>query len=257
MSDRIAANVIFSKAYTLKDAKKALSKDDKDVLEIKRLFAISGSAGDEKGDTPDLNINSEADVAKAYKSASPEEQRIHRCFVVTFKNAAARDKAVADLGKSEQIESIVADQEIDLFDMPSPPNDSRYQDLWGLQKIDAGSAWDCSTGCGQIVAIVDTGIDVNHVDLRHQLWERAPGIHGVNVNDSAGLYDLTDANSHGTHVAGTVAARGNNMAGVVGVAPSAQLMGMRIFGANAATFSMGANGIYLAAWFGADVINCS
>lgn len=254
MSEIKAANVIFKKIHKIEDARRIIGSEN--VTEISRVFAFSAPA-DRKGGSPELIINDEKSVAAKYDSAPPEEQRLLRSFRVSFKTLEARDRLIASLERNDAIESITPDREIELFDMPAIPNDQQFPQLWGLQKTHVGKVWDCSTGCGQVVAIVDTGIDVNHDDLKHQLWEFMPGIQGLNLNDSSGLFNLTDGNGHGTHVAGTVAARGNNVVGVVGVAPEAKLMGMRIFGANPATFSMGANGIFLAAALGADVINCS
>lgn len=254
MSEIKAANVIFKEIHAIEDARRIIGSED--VTEIARTFAFSAPA-DRKRDSPALVINDEKSVAAKYESASPEEKRLLRCFRISFRTIEARDRLIASLEKNDAIESVTPDREIELFDMPAVPNDQQFPQLWGLQKTNVGNVWDCSTGCGQVVAIVDTGIDVSHDDLKHQLWELAPGIHGLNVNDGTGVFNLTDGNGHGTHVAGTVAARGNNFAGVVGVAPEAKLMGMRIFGANTATFAMGANGIFLAAFLRADVINCS
>lgn len=249
-----SANVIFKKIHKLDDARRQIGTEN--ITEITRIFAFSAPA-DKKAGTPELIINDEKSVAAKYAAASPEEQKLLRCFRVSFKTLEARDRLITALEESDAVESITPDREIELFHVPAVPNDQQFQQLWGLQKTNVGKVWDCSTGCGQVVAIVDTGIDVNHEDIRHQMWEYMPGIQGLNLNDSTGAFDLTDGNGHGTHVAGTVAARGNNINGVVGVAPEAKLMGMRIFGANTPTFAMGANGIFLAAWLKADVINCS
>jgi thermitase len=254
MTEIKAANVIFKEIHTIEEARRAIGSED--VTEIRRIFGFSAPA-DPRSGSPELMINAEETVAAKYAAASAEEKRLLRCFRVSFKTLEARDRLIRSLERSELIEAIMPDREIQLFDMPAIPNDQNFPQLWGLHKTNVGKVWHCSTGCGQVVAIVDTGIDINHDDLKHQLWEYMPGINGLNLNDGAGFFNLVDGNGHGTHVAGTVAARGNNVVGVVGVAPEARLMGMRIFGANPATFSMGANGIFLAAALRADVINCS
>jgi len=90
---------------------------------------------------------------------------------------------------------------------------------WGVEKIEAPSAWASSTrGDGVRVAIIDTGIELGHVDLKGNI---KGGINTINSWKSA-----NDDNGHGTHVAGIIAALDNNQ-GVVGVAPSADLFAVK------------------------------
>lgn len=101
-----------------------------------------------------------------------------------------------------------------------------YVDSWGVQRVGADTAVARGiTGAGVKVAIVDSGIDCNHPDLS----DNCRG--GYNfVGNNTDLYD-EDSMSHGTHVAGIIAAR-NNGTGVVGVAPEASLYAVKVFGAN-------------------------
>jgi thermitase len=116
--------------------------------------------------------------------------------------------------------------------------DPFFHSLWALQNtgqsilggqpgtagddIDATTAWDQSEGAGVTVAVVDTGILATHVDLADQI---VPGWDFV--DDDA---DPDDGFGHGTHVAGTIAASGQNNVGVVGVAPQAKLLPLRALG---------------------------
>ncbi|MCH8486243.1 MAG: S8 family serine peptidase [Candidatus Cyclonatronum sp.] len=110
-------------------------------------------------------------------------------------------------------------------------------------------AWNFTTGSQDvIVKVVDSGIDLAHPDLVESLWVNPfPGpengfdgdIHGWNfVNNNS---DIQDANDHGTHVSGTIAARSGNGIGVAGVAggnesgPGVQIMTARTFGNNNST----------------------
>lgn len=95
------------------------------------------------------------------------------------------------------------------------PNDPFYPDrLWGLDKIDAGGAWARTTGAGNVVvAVLDTGVDATHPDLAGKVL---PGANCLAPPCRPG--DAGDVNGHGTHVAGTAAAIGNDNFGVVGVA---------------------------------------
>src|SRR6185295_5149643 len=121
------------------------------------------------------------------------------------------------------------------------PNDTFLPQETSMLKathdIGASAAWGISVNCKPtIVAITDTGMDMNHPDLAANVWlNPAPtmgDLHGYNfVNDNA---DATDQNFHGTHVAGTIGAVGNNGRGVVGVCWQANLVPVRILDENGA-----------------------
>src|SRR5687768_14120158 len=116
------------------------------------------------------------------------------------------------------------------------PNDPYFGQLWGLHTIGAEVAWNASTGSSSVVAaVIDTGVDQSHSDLAANTWvnpgEDCPGCRTDGAdNDGNGYADdwrgwdfvngdnnPMDDHGHGTHVAGTIGAVGNNAAGVVGV----------------------------------------
>jgi subtilisin family serine protease len=147
-----------------------------------------------------------------------------------------------------------------------------YQDLWGLHKISAPQAWDFSTGTGVIVAVIDTGCDVTHPDLTGNIWENPGEIPNNGVDDDAnGFIDdvdgwsfayqnnnLQDIYGHGTHVAGIIAATGDNGIGVAGIAWGARLMIVKgLDDAGSGDTATLANAILYAAENGAQVINMS
>ena len=112
--------------------------------------------------------------------------------------------------------------------LAAAPNDTHFGHLWGLGAtpgVGALPAWDRSLGAGQVIAVVDTGVDLTHPDLVPNLWSGPGGIHGHDFVDNDDVPD--DFNLHGTHVAGTAAAAANNALGVAGVAPQAQIMAVR------------------------------
>lgn len=147
-----------------------------------------------------------------------------------------------------------------------------YDDLWGLKQIGAESAWDLSQGEGVVVAVIDTGIDYHHEDIAANLWANPGEIAGNGMDDDGNGYvddvygydfenadgDPRDDNGHGNHVAGTIAAVGNNSLGIIGVAPKAKVMAVKGLDADGYGDSEAlANCILYAADNGADVLNNS
>ena len=147
-----------------------------------------------------------------------------------------------------------------------------FPDLWGLEKIGAAGAWDLTRGAGVVVAITDTGVDTLHPDLTGRIWTNAGEVPGNGIDDDGNGYvddhhgydfdnddpDPFDDNGHGTHVAGTVAATGNNSIGVVGVAYEATVMPLKITSeSGVGSFGTGAEAIVYATDNGADVVNAS
>jgi serine protease len=126
-------------------------------------------------------------------------------------------------------------------------NDGGYPFQWHYPLINLPGAWDSTTGDpGIIVAVIDTGILAGHPDLAGQLVEgfdfiRDPREAGdgdgidPNPEETIGNADPGAVNYHGTHVAGTVAARGNNGIGVTGVAFNARIMPVRAINASGGT----------------------
>jgi subtilisin family serine protease len=90
---------------------------------------------------------------------------------------------------------------------------------WGVNRIDADLVWDINVGAGVKVAVVDTGIDLDHPDLAANIFR---SYNAINTSKSA-----DDDNGHGTHVAGTIAAVDNTI-GVIGVAPQASLLAVKV-----------------------------
>ena len=132
-------------------------------------------------------------------------------------------------------------------------NDPAINRKWGLAKSNALDAWQLTTGSREIVvAVIDTGIDISHPDIKNNLWKN-PGETGKDKNgrnkatngiddDKNGFIDdvhgwnfvhsnnyLKDNHGHGTHIAGIVGAEGGNGYGVTGVAPKVSLMILKYF----------------------------
>lgn len=101
------------------------------------------------------------------------------------------------------------------------PNDPYYSLQWNMTAVRAPVAWGANTGgSGPIIAVLDTGVSLNHPDLKANI------IWGWDFVNNDGYAD--DDHGHGTHVAGIAAAAGNNGLGVAGVSWQARLMPVKI-----------------------------
>ncbi len=172
------------------------------------------------------------------------------------------------------------------------PNDPLYPQQWGLDNtgqviggipgspdadIDAPEAWDTTTGDpAVVVAVVDTGVAYDHPDLAPTIWtnlgESGDGRDSNGVDDDGnGLIDdwrgwdwvgrdndPYDLHYHGTHVAGTIAAQGNDGAGVTGVVWDGTIMPLRVLNAaGSGTWADLASAFAYAGREGADIVNAS
>lgn len=168
------------------------------------------------------------------------------------------------------------------------PNDTDFNQQWGLYNtgqtindatglsgmdIDAPLAWDITTGSQNIViALIDTGCDLNHPDIQANIWNNTGEIPDNGVDDDGNgwidddhgwdFVDMDnnpqDASGHGSHVAGIIAGIGNNHQGIAGVAWQAQIMPLRFMDAfGEGTMSDAIAAIEYALAKGAKIINCS
>ncbi|MGK7942626.1 MAG: S8 family serine peptidase [Crocosphaera sp.] len=143
---------------------------------------------------------------------------------------------------------------------------------WGADLVNAPEVWNAGyTGDGVVVAVLDTGVDHNHEDLKDNIWTNWGEIAGDGIdNDGNGYIDdvygwdftsdsnhTLDIQGHGTHVAGTIAAA-NNGIGVTGIAYNAEIMPVQVLNDSGSGSLDGiVEGIRYAVDNGADVINMS
>src|SRR4051794_18114238 len=155
------------------------------------------------------------------------------------------------------------------------PNDPAFGAQWELTSdsaMGARSAWGIASAGEVTVAVIDTGAQLDHPDLAPNLWTNTAEIAGNGIDDDHNGFvddvhgydfvgkdgDPTDANGHGTNVAGIIGARGNNGIGVAGVAWRARLMIVRALDANGSgTVYDVARGIRYAVANGARIVNLS
>jgi len=163
-----------------------------------------------------------------------------------------------------------------IYERCGDPNDPEFPDQYAHQLIQMADAWDISTGSRDIVvAVLDTGVDVNHPDLKVNIWINEDEIPNNDIDDDNNGFvdDVTgwnfadDSNDvipddiwssvagHGTQVAGVIAGVGNNGIGVSGVNWQSSIMALRL--STEMTTAEVAAGLDYAAANGANVINMS
>lgn len=165
------------------------------------------------------------------------------------------EKAIGNLQRLPFVEYVEPD-----YVRRADTDDDYYGLQWGLENngqsingvdgivdsdIDAELAWSITIGDpGLVVAVIDTGVDYSHEDLDSNTWVNSGEIAGNGIDDDSNGYiddiygfdffsgdsDPKDEDGHGTHVAGTICAEGNNGIGVSGVAWECKIMALRFIG---------------------------
>jgi subtilisin family serine protease len=233
------------------------------------------------------------DLSHVYRVRVPRGQRVEEVI-----DALARDPHVEYVQRDYRLEldgyAPPNDPYFGSFGSWGQP----HSDLWGLERVAVTEVWPRGQGEGSIVAVVDTGLDPLHPDIADNVWvnpgedldadgvAEAEDANGIDDDGNGYVDDLTgfdfsnsqdldedglfdgpadlsdsdpfDDNGHGTHVAGTIAAVGNNGLGIVGIAPRARIMALKGFPADGSgTASTLWQAVLYAAANGATVINNS
>src|SRR5215211_692790 len=243
------------------------------------LIVAAPAAARPSGGSAELIVGFRDGVSQAEqaRALAPWSGRVQKRWsridgVLASVPASKRAEALRELARDPRVE--YAEPNYVLRVATSDPDFDR---LWGLGKIGAPAAWGVTTGSpGVVVGVIDSGVDFSHHDLAGARWTNPPescdacrsnGVdddHNGYVDDwrgwdfAHGDNDPFDDNGHGTHVAGTIGAVGDNGVGVTGVNQHVSLMGLKFIGANGeGTAADAVSAILYASTMGADVTNNS
>ena len=206
---------------------------------------------------------SQQDVMEFLNGFKDEVGDIEQYWAFNGFRCEATDDVIAQLEQRADIAYVYRDQMRKMVPEMMETKAAETRDIaWHVEKVNAPSVWyfNGSTGYngdGVIVAVVDSGVDYNHIDIAGSMWDGGTAFphHGYDCvnNDN----DPMDEYCHGTHVAGIVAGQGN--AGTqTGIAPGAKIMAVRVldetgYGNDEQVIS----GLEFALEHGADILNLS
>ncbi len=237
---------------------------------------------------PNTTNATKLDVLKRYGlSVNPILSGKYHSVLTISPRSRAMGMTVHSLNRSLASHPAVMYAELDPVLVPEfTPNDPRFGEQWGLHNtgqgggvddadVDAVEAWDnVLTADETVVAVCDDGVEYTHEDLADSMWVN-PNENPTNGIDDDGNGFIDDkhgwdfsssdndpmpdfpSDSHGTHVAGSVAATFDNGIGVAGAGPNVKIMALRMYGGPAPFMSALTNAVDYAWQNGADVISVS
>ena len=232
----------------VKTGEKVLNyKEGEVIVKFKKNVGISHAKG---------MINSlSMDVAKEFKTLSKAKKQ---AYLLVRSKSLSTEELIAKLKADPNVEYVEPNH---LYKPDATPNDPMFDQLWGQHNtgqfvngtsgtsdadMDVSEAWETSTGSSDVViAVIDTGVDYLHEDLAANMWKNTNEIPDNGIDDDGNgyvddVYGIDAANDtgdpmdvvaedggHGTHVAGTIAAVGDNGKGVVGASWNAKIMALK------------------------------
>ncbi len=219
-----------------------------------KQLSVCFKPGIQRGDCLRMHKEMQVELVKEIEEIDVHVVRVpdHEVTSCLIKYSSSLDVQFAEEDHVIQVEPVTETTPIDIRNTITTTNDPLVEQQWGLANINAPGAWDLAriSPVSAAIAILDTGINYNHPDLRRKI------IHQANFSSSPTVEDI---HGHGTHVAGIAAAVTNNGNGIAGVSyNSSALMNIKVLGDDGGgTNSNVAEGIIYAANIGAHVINMS
>ena len=205
---------------------------------------------------------SQQDVMNFLDGLKDEVSGIEQYWAFNGFRCDASEEVIAQLEKRSDVAYVYRDEKRKMLpDMEAKPATSR-DNAWHVDKVNAPAVWSYNgstgyNGNGVIVAVVDSGVDYNHIDIAGSMWDGGVNYphHGYDICHDDD--DPMDDYCHGTHVAGIIAGQGN--AGTqTGIAPGAKIMAVKVLDDTGyGTDSDLISGVHFAMNHGADIINLS
>ena len=193
------------------------------------------------------------------RSSSVIDIKTH--WIANFINCKAKADVIYQLASHPDVALIAYNSEMDTECMSLNEETRGTQAASGniadhVTQIKADKVWDLGyTGKGVVVAVLDSGTNFNHDDIKNNLWN-GNGKYGYNVHSPSTLPSDEGSNGHGSHCAGIVCGDGTS-GQKTGVAPGATLMTIKIIGGGSCTAQNLVDGVEKAAELGADIISLS
>ncbi|MGE5474544.1 MAG: S8 family serine peptidase [Ignavibacteriales bacterium] len=206
--------------------------------------------------------------------------------IININSGDNLDNVIKELKKDSNVQYVQPNYKLTPTTVPS---DARFAEQWALSNsgqeiegqtgrsgvdINAITAWNTTTGSSSVViGVLDTGIDINHEDLSNNIYTNTNEIPNNGIDDDANgyiddvygwdfvnsdntVYDSSSYDSHGTSMAGIIAASSNNT-GICGVAPSVKILPLKFISGESGYTSDAIDAIEYASSMGVKIINCS
>ncbi len=279
--------------------------EDEIIIRYKQVSTTSPKTASEDSNSEDQFLNQFGQGRKFRKLARHKKKKINRTSkfaVVKLDKKLKKDSVKALVKKLNgkkfkntnfEVEAVYTNNLYEISgstsDYTTIVNDPLAFQQLNLKQLDPQQLWQYTKGEDAVVAVIDTGVDYNHEDLRENIWNNSDEIAGNGIDDDKnGYVDDTrgwdfvdnagfncissedcsgednnpmDVNSHGTHVSGIIAANQNNNVGISGIAPKAKIMALRAGYSTGASAYLTTSDIIQAVTYAidndADVINMS
>ena len=281
-SSSISAVDNLLKDYGVKDVEKLFPNEEaKPKARLRKARAYNGTIVEEKNldkvfwiktkvESPDSTMQL-IEQLKAMPEVEYAEPNYHVYITADMPNNFSTPQARTGLHAIKGAPSVETNASVICA---TPEDNALYSQQYGIKLHNIDKLWNkpIINKKRPVIAILDTGVDITHPDLKDNIWTNTKELEGEIAYDDDGNgivddehgwnfsenhYDVTDHNGHGTHVAGIAAACDNNI-GIVGANPQALIMPVKVMNdrgrGDIATFC---RGIIYAAEMGADIINMS
>ncbi|WP_374055067.1 S8 family serine peptidase [Rossellomorea sp. FM04394] len=252
----------FSEQQVMKMGKPAKIADFK---EVKVKKPVKASSENKKHKKDEVIVKFKGNVVHSTKTEIAgvkleKKEKLTKKGVGLYKLSSGQsvEEAISMLKKSPDVLYAEPNYELTASDV----NDPYFSSLWGLKNtgqyinqygtpgidINVSNAWDITMGStSTVIAVIDTGIDINHPDLKYRIFTNKNEVPNNGIDDDNNgyvddvngwdfynedntVYDSPYVDDHGTHVAGTIAGHSDNGIGVVGVAPNVKILPLKFLG---------------------------